>query len=176
MHKTILFPACLALAAPVLTHAAETTDAGPTLPPVVVTATRSEQSAFDVPGSIDSVKVNAGDTLGINPSEYLEGIVQLVPINASRLREIDHLDVGADGYWRCLAAVLLSGQHLDQLATACHQGTQRLRGCIGQWPNHGTHRIGEMGEHPGVDRIGLGQFANGFGEVTHLARVDRHHR
>jgi iron complex outermembrane receptor protein len=42
------------------------------LPTVVVTATRTEQPAFDVPASIDAVDVDAQtDTLGVNPSEYL---------------------------------------------------------------------------------------------------------
>jgi iron complex outermembrane recepter protein len=46
-----------------------------TLPDVVVTATRTEQSSFDVPASIDSVSVgDETDTLGVNPSEFLDGI------------------------------------------------------------------------------------------------------
>jgi len=45
------------------------------LPTVVVTATRTEQSSFDVPASIDSVAVDDNaDTLGVNPSEFLDGI------------------------------------------------------------------------------------------------------
>jgi iron complex outermembrane receptor protein len=45
------------------------------LPPVVVTATRTEQPAFDVPASIDTVDVDGrDDTLGVNPSEYLGGV------------------------------------------------------------------------------------------------------
>ena len=55
-------------------------DAPPTapkedLPTVVVTATRTEQDAYQVPASIDSVDVDAAsDTLGVNPSEYLAAI------------------------------------------------------------------------------------------------------
>lgn len=45
------------------------------LPTVVVTATRSEQDAFEVPASIDSVDIeDQPDTLGVNPSEFLAAI------------------------------------------------------------------------------------------------------
>ena len=45
------------------------------LPDIVVTATRTEQSSFDVPASIDSVPIgDTTDTLGVNPSEFLEGV------------------------------------------------------------------------------------------------------
>ena len=82
----------------------------------------------------------------------------------------------ADGRRRGLAAVLLGGEHLDQLATACHQRTQRLGRRIWQWSHRGTHRIGEVGQHLGVDGVSLGQLADRFGEVAHLARVDSHDR
>ena len=46
-----------------------------TLPDIVVTATRTEQSSFDVPASINSVAIgDQTDTLGVNPSEFLDGI------------------------------------------------------------------------------------------------------
>ncbi|HEY6984527.1 MAG TPA: TonB-dependent receptor plug domain-containing protein, partial [Rhodanobacteraceae bacterium] len=45
------------------------------LPDIVVTATRTEQSSFEIPASIDSVPIgDATDTLGVNPSEFLDGI------------------------------------------------------------------------------------------------------
>lgn len=45
------------------------------LPDIVVTATRTEQSSFEIPASIDSVPIgDATDTLGVNPSEFLNGI------------------------------------------------------------------------------------------------------
>ncbi|HJT98613.1 MAG TPA: TonB-dependent receptor [Rhodanobacteraceae bacterium] len=45
------------------------------LPDIVVTATRTEQSAFDVPASITSVPIgDATDTLAVNPSDFLDGI------------------------------------------------------------------------------------------------------
>jgi iron complex outermembrane receptor protein len=60
------------------TSAAESADpAAPfSLPPVVVTATRSARAAFDVPASIDAVLIDQDmrDSPGINPSEYLRVI------------------------------------------------------------------------------------------------------
>ncbi|MEO7875346.1 MAG: TonB-dependent receptor [Dokdonella sp.] len=54
---------------------AEATD----LPVVVVTATRTEKPAFDVPASIDVVTMDSTpDTLGVNPSDYLSGIPGLL--------------------------------------------------------------------------------------------------
>jgi iron complex outermembrane recepter protein len=45
------------------------------LPDIVVTATRTAQSSFNVPASIDSVPIgDTTDTLGVNPSEFLDGI------------------------------------------------------------------------------------------------------
>jgi len=51
-------------------------DANPKqLPDIVVTATRTEQSSFNVPASITSVPIgDTTDTLGVNPSEFLDGI------------------------------------------------------------------------------------------------------
>ena len=68
--------ACLlALAAAAPAFADEPVDAGDSLPTVVVTATRTEQDAFDVPASIDAVDLgDRFDTPGVNPSEYLSGI------------------------------------------------------------------------------------------------------
>jgi len=55
--------------------AADEADRETKLPDIVVTATRTEQSSFDIPASIDSVSIgDATDTLGVNPSEFLEGV------------------------------------------------------------------------------------------------------
>jgi iron complex outermembrane receptor protein len=49
------------------------------LPVVVVTATRSEQPPFEVPASIDAVRIDAvPDTAGVNLSEYLAAIPGLL--------------------------------------------------------------------------------------------------
>jgi iron complex outermembrane receptor protein len=64
------------LAVSSVAHAADDVDAdsASVLPNVVVTATRSERSALDVPASIDSIKVDPRDTLNVNPSDYLQNV------------------------------------------------------------------------------------------------------
>jgi iron complex outermembrane receptor protein len=71
--------ACCALAAFGFAGIADAQDANAPaaqkLPDIVVTATRTEQSSFDVPASIDSVPIgDTTDTLGVNPSEFLDGV------------------------------------------------------------------------------------------------------
>ncbi|MBV8062248.1 MAG: TonB-dependent receptor plug domain-containing protein, partial [Nevskia sp.] len=49
------------------------------LGPVVVSATRTERPAFDVPASVDAVRIDAdGNQLGVNLSEDLGGVPGLV--------------------------------------------------------------------------------------------------
>jgi iron complex outermembrane receptor protein len=68
MMSVVCFGALRLLAAPPAAAAGEAAD----LPVVVVTATRSEQPAFEVPASIDAVDMDEQpDTLGVNLSEYL---------------------------------------------------------------------------------------------------------
>ena len=38
------------------------------------------------------------------------------------------------------------------------------------------NRLGEMGQHLGVQRVGLGQPTDGFAELAHLAGIDPHRR
>ncbi len=72
----------------------------------------------------------------------------------------------------CLETVLFGGQHLNQLSAAGYQGAQCLGGSIWQWPHHRTDRIGEVGEHLGVDRVGFGQLPDRLGEVADLAWIN----
>jgi hypothetical protein len=80
-------------------------------------------------------------------------------------------------------AIVGSGQtllfgidHDDELAPPCHQFGEPDREIIRQWPGRRAHRLGEVGDHSGVDRIGLGQPADGAGELAHLTRIDDGHR
>ncbi len=64
----------LAAAAAAPSGAVAADEAG-SLPAIVVTATRSEKPSFEVPASVDSVRmVDVRDSAGINPSEFLDGI------------------------------------------------------------------------------------------------------
>ena len=91
----ILLPALINASEPSPDSAAETQ----TLPPVVVTATRSEQSSFDVPGSIDSVNLErAGyDTLGVNPSEYLETVPGLLTRDRQNYAQDEQISIRGFG-------------------------------------------------------------------------------
>jgi iron complex outermembrane receptor protein len=67
------------------------------LPEIVVTATRSEHAAFDVPGSINAVKVEAGDSLGVNPSEYLQGIPGLLTRDRQNYAQDEQISIRGFG-------------------------------------------------------------------------------
>ena len=47
---------------------------------------------------------------------------------------------------------------------------------VGQGARLRSHRLGEVGEHRGVDPVGLGELARGLGEIPDLPGVDDRHR
>ena len=68
------------------------------LPDIVVTATRTERSAFDVPASIDSVPIgDATDTLGVNPSEFLDGIPGLLARDRQNYAQDEQISIRGFG-------------------------------------------------------------------------------
>ena len=68
------------------------------LPTVVVTATRTAQSAYDVPASIDSVSIaDYPDTPGINPSEYLAGIPGLLARDRQNYAQDEQISIRGFG-------------------------------------------------------------------------------
>jgi iron complex outermembrane receptor protein len=68
------------------------------LPDVVVTATRTEHSAYDVPASIDSVPVgDDADTLGVNPSEFLDGIPGLLARDRQNYAQDEQISIRGFG-------------------------------------------------------------------------------
>lgn len=67
------------------------------LPDIVVTATRGERPAFEVPGAIDAVKVEAGSSLGINPSEYLQGIPGLLTRDRQNYAQDEQISIRGFG-------------------------------------------------------------------------------
>lgn len=91
-------PLAIAFALSSLAHA----DAAPdqnNLPTIVVTATRSEQSAFDLPASIDSVSLQNPDanTAGINPSEYLADVPGLVARDRQNYAQDEQISIRGFG-------------------------------------------------------------------------------
>ena len=75
-----------------------------------------------------------------------------------------------------LLALALGDQHLDDLTPPRDQLTEQPRRLIGDRPRFGLYRFGKPRDHLGIDRIGLGPFAERLREVAHLRRVDNHQR
>lgn len=96
-----LFPVCAAVSFALPANAKDADAADPqnrpVLPDVVVTATRSEHSAFDVPGSIDVVKIDSGGSLGVNPSEYLQAVPGLVARDRQNYAQDEQLSIRGFG-------------------------------------------------------------------------------
>src|SRR5215471_4573956 len=69
------------------------------LPPVVVTATRTAQSSFEIPASVDAVRVNEpGDnTPNVNVSEYLDGIPGVVARNRQNYAQDEQISIRGFG-------------------------------------------------------------------------------
>ena len=69
------------------------------LAPVVVTATRDAQPAFDVPASIDVASIDAAnaESPGINPSEYLQGIPGLLAHDRQNYAQDEQLSIRGFG-------------------------------------------------------------------------------
>jgi hypothetical protein len=61
--------------------------------------------------------------------------------------------------------------HLDDLAPAGDEIGELLGGFIGQRPRDDAGCFAEVGDHVGIDRIGLGALADGRGEGADLRRV-----
>lgn len=68
------------------------------LPTVVVTATRTEQKAFDVPASIDAIRLDDHpDRLGVNPSEYLSTVPGLLARNRQNYAQDEQISIRGFG-------------------------------------------------------------------------------
>jgi iron complex outermembrane recepter protein len=88
----------LALGSPGLLHA-DAADTQSTLPAIVVSATRIEHSAFDVPASVDAVSLDdpTSDTPGVNPSEYLGSIPGLLTRDRQNYAQDEQISIRGFG-------------------------------------------------------------------------------
>ena len=75
-----------------------------------------------------------------------------------------------------LLALALGHDHLDDLAPAGDEIGQQPGGFIGHRPRLGPGRLGEVGDHRGIDRVGLGPLADRLGEGADLRRIDHDDR
>jgi len=79
--------------------AAQTPADEPSLPTIVVTATRSERPAFETAASIDAVSLAdpTANTPGINPSEYLAGIPGLIARDRQNYAQDEQISIRGFG-------------------------------------------------------------------------------
>src|SRR5215471_21264242 len=73
-------------------------------------------------------------------------------------------------------ALLLGSDHVDDLAPAGDEIGELLGGLVRQRPWYDTRCLAEVGDHAGIDRVGLGALADGFGEGADLRRVGDRNR
>lgn len=78
-------------------------------------------------------------------------------------------DAGGGGL---LEAVAFHGPHFHELSAAVEQIPHVLGLFVGDFSLRGFDDLGEAGEDKGVELVGLGEEAEGFGEVSDLARID----
>ena len=112
---------------------------------------------------------------GAGFDQLVDGLVNACPLG------LEAFQYGPEGALRDLVAspgqTLLFGiDHDDELTPSRHQFGEPKREVIGHGAGRRMHGLGEVGDHCGIDGIGLGQPTNGAGELAHLARVDDRNR
>src|SRR6185312_15419513 len=71
-----------------------------------------------------------------------------------------------------LGTLALGADHHHDLPPARHQVGKEPRRLIGQRAHLRLGRLGKARDHRGIDRVGLGAFAEGLRVVPHLGRID----
>jgi hypothetical protein len=66
----------------------------------------------------------------------------------------------------------LGDQHLQELAPALEHGINVLHGRVWKRTGRGAHRVCDVCDEAGIERISLGQLPGGLGNITYLARID----
>jgi hypothetical protein len=85
------------------------------------------------------------------------------------------LDVCLEPWGGTSEAVLFGCPHGDQLPPPRQEGAEFIGLGVRQGPGCRTHRLGKMGQDPGIEGICLGQLPGGFGKVASLAGIDHCH-
>lgn len=104
-----------------------------------------------------------------------DGLIE-VPVDAGEFF-FEPADVCADTLGDGLGGagtetVFLCGHHGDDLSPSGEDRLKLLGLLVGKSPGEGLHGLSKPGENPGVESIGFGEFAGGFGEVPTLSWVD----
>jgi hypothetical protein len=92
----------------------------------------------------------------------------------ARFKPVEHRPEGAlrDAILGSIQTLLFGINHDNELAPPGHQFGAPDRQIIRQRARWWAHGFSKVGDHCRVDRVGLGQSANGAGELAHLARID----
>ena len=77
---------------------------------------------------------------------------------------------------RVFLALPLGDDHRHDLAPSGDEIGEKPRFLVAQGPDFRGRGLDEMGDHRGVDRIGLGPFAERVSEGAHLRRIDHDDR
>src|SRR4051812_32169131 len=73
-------------------------------------------------------------------------------------------------------AVLLGGEHVDDLPTPGQDSGEFAGFLVGDRPRLGVYRFTEAGKDFGIDLVGLGEPTSSAGEISGLSRVDHRNR
>ena len=74
-----------------------------------------------------------------------------------------------------LEAIVFGGEHREELTPPGEYGLQEPGFCVGKDAWGGLHGSRQASEDEGVDLVGFGELADGFGEIASLSRVDHDH-
>jgi len=83
-----------------------------------------------------------------------------------------HLDPLPQRHDRAMQAVPFGREHAHHLPPACHEVGERAGFVVAQGLDRRPRHLREMGQHAGVERIRLGELADGAREVAGLAGID----
>ena len=123
---------------------------------------------------------NTADDLGVFvPQGALAQKVHQVPVQffqQSPKFGQQNLDVAPHPGSGHLTPVLLPGDHLHQLSTTARQSGQLQLRRLRQWARLRPDCLPIMGDHLGVDLIGLGQLTQGLGKISNKTGVHQHCR
>jgi len=127
-------------------------------------------------------RANAGDAaqqiLPFAPERAgLHGVAQVVVEGGELVVQPGdvRLDTRAHGRQGGIEPVALGRAHADKLTPSGQQGAEFLGLGVRERAWRRLHDLGEAREQLGVQGVGLGQLADGAGEIAHLARVNHRH-
>ena len=161
---------------------------GAALPVVVVTATRTEQPAYEVPASVDAVEIDAQpDTAGVNLSEYLGLVPGVLARNRGNYAQDEQISIRGFGarstfgvrgvrlYVDGIPATMPDGQgQVSHFNLDSAERVEVLRGPFSALYGNSSGGVIELftadGSEPARIDLGLVGASHGFGRASVNAR------